>query len=160
MRSIARAQFAEGGGSLPPKGNAPDDRSGPKLCPDPSVEDISGRSENSLAYQEYVSGLPRGLEVELGGVSFDGCREADGVMLEAKARYAQSLGADGEWKDFFTGSNALEAQMEDQSETAAAYGRQVEWHVQEKAVADWFRAYANDSGYNNVEVIFDPGPAP
>jgi hypothetical protein len=40
----------------------------PSLCPDPSAEIIAGRSERSLAYQEQITGLPRGLEVMLNGV--------------------------------------------------------------------------------------------
>ncbi|MGH7061737.1 MAG: hypothetical protein ACREFH_15220, partial [Stellaceae bacterium] len=56
----------------------------PQLCPDESPENINGRSERSLAYQEQISGLPRGFEIVLNGVRFDGCRETNGTMLEAK----------------------------------------------------------------------------
>lgn len=47
----------------------------PELCPDDNDEDITGRSERALAYQEQISGLDRGLEITLNGVRFDGCRE-------------------------------------------------------------------------------------
>ena len=57
----------------------------PKLCPNPTPEPKTTRSENSIRYQEYVSKLPYGLAINVGGVIFDGCDPATGDLLEAKA---------------------------------------------------------------------------
>ncbi len=75
------------------------DQDQPKLCPDPSPEIIEGRSERTLDYQQQISGLPPGLAVNLNGVSFDGCRESDSTMLEAKGLgYENFLTELGEWQ--------------------------------------------------------------
>jgi hypothetical protein len=96
-----------------------------------------------LAYQEEITGLPRGLEVTLNGVRFDGCIEADGTMLEAKGPgFENKMDGPDDWQDWFTGDEQLEAQMERQSDAVEGTGRKVEWHFAEEPVADFFRAYA------------------
>jgi hypothetical protein len=130
---------------------------GPRLCPAPTEENTAGRSPNTITYQSYVSGLPPGLEVLLRGVRFDGCRESDGTMLEAKGRYEQFLNDDGSWKSFFDPKSAVFDQMRTQSNTAAIEGRRVEWHVQEWRVAAALSKYAGNK-FHNLRVIFDPWP--
>jgi hypothetical protein len=131
----------------------------PKLCPDRSEENIAGRSERSLAYQHQISGLPRGLEVKLNGVRFDGCRESDGTMLEAKGPgYADKMEGARDWKDWFTGSEAIEEQMRAQSRAAA--GRVVEWHFAEQPVADRLRVFAVRSNLRNIVIIHTPPTRP
>ena len=79
------------------------DQDQPKLCPDPNAENIAGRSERSLAYQQQITGLPRGLEVTLNGVRFDGCIEADGTMLEAKGPgFENKMDGPYDWQGWFT----------------------------------------------------------
>ena len=58
----------------------------PKLCPEPGPEQNGWeyRSERAKQYQEQISGMQRGLDIEFRGVRFDGCRESDGTLLEAK----------------------------------------------------------------------------
>src|SRR6185503_7434655 len=57
----------------------------PEACPDPSFEvDSIGRTPGQLLYQSQISGLALGMGVKLNDVEFDGCRESDGTMLEAK----------------------------------------------------------------------------
>jgi hypothetical protein len=93
----------------------------PQLCPDPSAESTTGRSERSLAYQEQISGLPRALEVKLNGVRFDGYREEDGTMLEAKGPdYADKMDGPQDWKDWFDGDERMGEQMKSQADAAAA----------------------------------------
>jgi hypothetical protein len=125
----------------------------PNLCPDPSAEITAGRSERSLAYQEQITGLPRGLEVMLNDVRFDGCREQDGTMLEAKGPgYANMMDGSGQWQTWFTSYRAIENQMENQSR--AAGDRMVEWHFAEPEVAIYFSKYAEH--LENVIVIYTP----
>jgi|SRR5579884_2196918 len=131
----------------------------PQLCPKPTPEDFTGRKDRALAYQQQITGLPPGLEVKLNGVRFDGCREADGTMLEAKGPgYATFLGGAGGWQDWFTGAEDIEAQMQNQS--AAAAGRTVEWHFAERSVADFFRAFADKNRLSNIIVIYTPPVQP
>src|SRR5579883_1944645 len=113
----------------------------PKLCPAPKEENIEGRSEQALRYQEQITGLPRGLDVELNGVRYDGCRLSDGHMLEAKgSNYEWAMVDDTTWQSWYTGTRKLMHQMEDQSR--AAPNRIVEWHFAEERVAKFFDAYA------------------
>jgi Restriction endonuclease fold toxin 5 len=127
----------------------------PQLCPDPSVENIAGRSERSLAYQQQITGLPPGLEVKLNGVRFDGCREADGTMLEAKGPgYADKMTGLDTWERWYTGAKEIQVQMKNQAE--AATGRVIEWHFAEQPVADYFCAFASKNKLSNVAVSYTP----
>jgi hypothetical protein len=144
-----------------PGGGSPKEKDEPKLCPAPTEENIEGRKDRSLRYQRQITGLRDGLDVKLpdpvegGLVSFDGCRQSDGTMLEAKGPgYAEHLegGYPAVWKGF---EDKINRQVELQSRSAAASGRNVEWHFAEKEVADYFRPiWANK--YPNVIVIYTP----
>lgn len=127
----------------------------PQLCPDESPENVNGRSERSLAYQEQISGLPRGFEIKLNGVRFDGCREEDGTMLEAKGPgFADKMDNPHEWKDWYTGAEPIKAQMRRQSD--AVVSRKVEWHFAEPEPARFFKGYAKEQGLMNVDVLYTP----
>jgi Restriction endonuclease fold toxin 5 len=130
----------------------------PKLCPDPEKENIKGRSKDAVAYQSQITGLPRGLDVNLNGVRFDGCRESDGTMLEAKSAYQQFMVGPDKWIGWFTKLRGMEEQM--QSQSGAAVGRRVEWHFAEKQVADYFRKYATRRKLSNVKVLWTPAAQP
>jgi hypothetical protein len=92
--------------------SASQDQDRPKLCPDPTAENIAGRSERSLRYQEQITGLQRGLEIVFNGERYDGCRPENGNLLEAKSEgYTNFLGPDG-WYDWFTKLKSLQNQME------------------------------------------------
>lgn len=130
-------------------------RDRPQLCPDPTGESTKGRSEHAIAYQQQITGLPPGLEVKLNGVRFDGCREADGTMLEAKGPgYVNMMVGPDIWWRWFTGVEPIEDQMERQSKAAA--GRIVEWHFAEPQVAAYFHKYAGEAGLMNIDVIYTP----
>jgi hypothetical protein len=131
----------------------------PKLCPDPTAEITAGRSERSLAYQHQITRLPRGLEVKLNGIRFDGCREADGTMLEAKGPgFSDKMDGPSKWQRWFTGGKEMEQQIISQSR--AATGRQVEWHFAESSVADYFRAFVEQEGLANIIVRHTPAASP
>ena len=131
------------------------ERDQPKLCPNRSKENIAGRSKRSLAYQEQISQLPRGFEVKLNGVRFDGCREEDGTMLEAKGPgYADKMVGPETWQEWYTGVRSIKAQMKSQAK--ASVDRNVEWHFAEPAVARYFRGYAEQEGLANIDVRYTP----
>jgi hypothetical protein len=167
----AREQLTEASGGQPQQKSSSNDGGGPKLCPEPSGESNKGWSANSSAYQRYVSGLGAGLAVLLNGVSFDGCDPSTGFMLEGKGNYAFFVNPDGTWKlDYLKpdgtwkaglGENSfssIRSQMVRQSDAAALDGRMVEWHVQQKPVADVFEGWVKELGLPNIEVMYDPGP--
>ncbi len=141
-----------------------DDDNQPKLCPDPSSDKPGWqeRSPRSLAYQSMISGLPPGLAVNLNGVSFDGCRVSDGVMLEAKGPgIAQFIDKNGEWKPYFIakgGLDDLQKQIAKQSMVARAADKKVEWYVAEQPLAEYIREYARERGATNITVIYYPMP--
>lgn len=130
------------------------DQDEPKLCPDPSPEKtIVGRKEWSLAYQEQITGLPRGLQVELNGVSFDGCRESDGTMLEAKGPGYLDMLLKGSAMPWEGVEKRLDQQADDQIE--AADGRAIEWHFAEEGVANYVRALFSIN-HPEITVIYTP----
>jgi hypothetical protein len=62
--------------------------------------DRVGPPRRGSPYQEQISRLPRGFEVKLNGVRFDGCREGDGTMPEAKGPgCSDKMGGGSEWKE-------------------------------------------------------------
>jgi len=114
-----------------------------------------GGSANSIAYQQHVTGLPPGLAVEVNDVMFDGCRDPDGPLLDAKAAYAKFM-KDGQIRSWFEGADDWPKQLERQSKAARAAGMRVEWHIQEEAIADCLRPPARDWG--NIDIIWDKWP--
>ena len=144
-----------------PADRPPKEKDEPKLCPAPTEENIEGRKDRSLRYQRQITKLGPGLAVKLpdpvegGLVSFDGCRESDGTMLEAKGPgYAKHLngGYPPVWQGF---EKKLDRQAVLQWTSAAASGRNVEWHFAEKEVADYFRERWKKD-HPNIIVIYTP----
>ena len=137
----------------------------PKLCPDPTPEpDWEDRSERALQYQEQITGLERGVDVEFRGVRFDGCRESDGTMLEAKGKgFAWAMTQpvetpEGYTMDFFegyTGAARIMKQAGRQSQ-AAAFDRRIEWYFAEEPVANYFRKQFKIAKYANIKVFHEP----
>jgi hypothetical protein len=123
------------------------------MCPDPTPENIAGRSARAIAYQSQITGLPPGLEIVFNGERYDGCRPANGNLLEAKGEaYADFMAGPDSWRYWFTKLPQIEQQMRDHSRYAN--GRIVEYHFAEKPVADYFRAYARR--YDNIIVFYTP----
>jgi hypothetical protein len=125
----------------------------PRLCPDPTPENISGRSERAVAYQSQITGLPPGLEVVFNGERYDGCRESDHHLLEAKGEgYLTFMSSPMSWYEWFSKLDDLKQQID--SHATHALGHIVEYHFAEKQVADWARQYARK--YSNVVVYYTP----
>ena len=130
-----------------------------RLCPDPGPDHPSMKAipddHRAKLYQQQITGLPPGQAVMLNGVRFDGCRTADGVMLEAKGEgFEWALQEDGEFFSNYMGERKIIEQMKDQS--VAAGGRLVEWHFAEKRVADHFEIVTKRLGLDNIIVKHTP----
>jgi hypothetical protein len=133
-----------------------DDDHEPKLCPAPTPEPKTTQSENSIAYQEYVSGLPYGWAIDVGGVIFDGCDPRTGNLLEAKADIDFMFDKDDvsyEWIDLQS-DPAL--QMKRQADAARAAGRIVIWHAQTEKAYRGLSVIADNIDELNVFVVYDP----
>ena len=131
----------------------------PRLCPVPTPDQPHGAKEAAWAYQEQITGLPRGLAVRLNGVDFDGCRESDGTMLEAKGPgYAKFLDSNGEWLPWWDGKYELMNQAIAQS--AAAGSRQIEWYVAEPRALFAIKKMISDLGIQNITVLYERPVAP
>jgi hypothetical protein len=102
----------------------------PKLCPDPRKEPETTDRANSIAYQQYVSGLPYPWAIFLGTVIFDGCDPRTGILLEAKANIDFMFDANDELYRWIDPKKNPVNQMEQQAKVAAAAGREVVWHAQ------------------------------
>lgn len=128
-------------------------RDGPELCPDPTVENTNGRKGRGLRYQEQISGLPRGFDVQLNGVRFDGCRDSDGTMLEAKGPgYLGPLGKPTKYPWLRMRDEMLKQASR---QVAAAGDRPIEWHFAEDGVADFMRTLFAERGFK-ISVIYTP----
>jgi hypothetical protein len=128
----------------------------PKLCPDPMPEPKTTKSANSIAYQEYVSGLPYGWAIVLGIVKFDGCDETTGNLLEAKADIDHLFDANDELYSWVYPENDPKIQMISQAEEALAAGRGVVWHAQTEKGYRGLKKIADGLPFGNLSVVFDP----
>ena len=124
-----------------------------KLCPDAVPDWPNNDKEGWQDYQQQITGLPKGLAVQLNGVMFDGCRMTDGIMLEAKgAGFAWAI-ENGEFFKNYRGTKRAIEQMQRQSIAAAAANRTIEWHVAEKPFADYLAKVAASLPHKNITVI-------
>src|SRR5579883_829033 len=124
-------------------------------CPDPGPDVPHGAKENALLYQEQVTQLPRGMAVKWTGVTYDGCRESDGTLLEAKGpNYLWMLLRSEEW--FRTKGPYDEIMKQAKVQSDVAGWRLVEWHFAEKPVADYFRREFAAKSLMNIRVVYEP----
>jgi hypothetical protein len=113
-------------------------------------------SANSIAYQEYVSKLPYGLAIRVGGVNFDGCNPQTGDLLEAKAKIDNLFDANDQLYGWVKPKNNPELQMIDQAEAAELAGRLVVWHAQTQKGYRALSVIANRLNLPNLSVVYDP----
>ena len=128
----------------------------PKLCPDPTPEPKTTTSENSIAYQEYVSKLTYGLAINVGGVNFDGCDPATGNLLEAKANIDFMFDPNNTLNSWVNDASNPKYQMGAQAEAALAAGRLVVWHAQTLKSFQGLTEIASDLPWPNLTVVYDP----
>ncbi|WP_227027889.1 restriction endonuclease fold toxin 5 domain-containing protein [Corallococcus soli] len=118
-------------------------------------------SERARAYQEQVTGAPRGAAYRLRNgdsqVDFDGFDPKEELLLEAKGPgYEKFIKDDMEMKDFFKGFRKMLEQAQRQSDISE--GRRIRWMVAEKRFADILRKAFETSRFP-IEVVHVP-PVP
>jgi Restriction endonuclease fold toxin 5 len=91
-------------------------------------------------------------------VYFDGCRESDGVMLEAKGfSYENFITRAWNWQVWFKKLPDIESQAIRQSRAAGSRG--VEWHIADPDAAIAFEMTIRRLGIKNIKVVYDPPSA-
>ena len=128
----------------------------PRLCPVPRKEPETTDKANSIAYQQYVSGLIYPLAINVGGVWFDGCDLRTGVLLEAKGKIDFMFDENDNLYRWIDPKNNPEIQMKAQAKAALAAGRLVEWHAQTEKAYRGLKKIADSLPFGNVSVIYDP----
>jgi hypothetical protein len=151
LGALDRAARALGDGE--PSASGEDE---PKLCPEPTREPMTTTSANSIAYQEYVSKLPYGMAIKLGGLFFDGCDPTTGDLLEAKANIDFLFDSGDELKYWVKPENNPELQMIDQARAAELAGRLVVWHAQTLKGYRALSELADRLELPNLSVVYDP----
>lgn len=150
----ALVEFRSRDGAAP--ADAVVDDHAPKLCPDPTPEAKTSTSQNSILYQQYVTGLPYGWAINVGGVRFDGCDEATGILLEAKANIDHLFDNMGKLFVWVNPKNDPALQMEAQYEAAKAAGRIVVWHAQTLKTYQGLLNIKNKNDWPNLLIVLDP----
>lgn len=151
-RALAELRRANGEPATSPT----DEDHEPKLCPNPTPEPMTTESANSIAYQEYVTGLPYGLAIRLGKVNFDGCDPATGILLEAKADIDFMFDQNNNLYSWVDPEKDPVIQMARQAKAALAAGRIVVWHAQTEKGYRALTKMADDLDELNLFVVCDP----
>lgn len=138
------------------------DNGGKKRCP-PVVPEPEAMKEDARAYQRFVTGLPDNTTIWLDGTKFDGCRESDGTLLEAKGNYDVLLEKRADYKHLKKflppDTNTIFKQGVTQASIARSHGLNLEWHFMQKASHTyWKRVFSENTLTDNIKVIYHPFP--
>lgn len=131
----------------------------PKACPTRTPENLNGRSERSIAYQEWITGVQRGWQFEIHTVSFDGCKTEARLTIEAKGPgYQTHMSSPEGFEPYYRGLYKILAQGARQSYVDALIGFRGEWYFAEPWLADYFKIRFG-AIYPNLSVFYVPPPA-
>jgi hypothetical protein len=110
------------------------------------------QSEDSLDYQEQVTGRPAWWVYMIGELEFDGFKAKE--LLEAKGPgYCSFFNADGTPKYWYMNSgkfNEMMRQANRQSKMAQHLGLPLTWHVADAKVAEFLREEFKSRGWDNI----------
>jgi hypothetical protein len=116
------------------------------------------QSQDSLDYQEQVTGRPAWWVYMIGKVEFDGFKA--GELLEAKGPgYCAFFNADGTPKYWYVNSGKFAEMMkqaEEQSKLAQSLGMPLTWHVADARVAKFLGEVFKDNNWTNTTVRHTP----
>ncbi|HYO60189.1 Tox-REase-5 domain-containing protein [Archangium sp.] len=151
LHMASRGQRNTGGGSRAGKVTKTASTQGPGRW---TYKKPTTRSEDSLDYQEQITGRPAWWVYMIGEVEFDGIKARE--LLEAKGPgYCSFFNADGTPKYWYRNSGKFDEMMRqaaDQSKMAQQVGLPVIWHVADANVAKFLREIFKDEGWNNITV--------
>jgi hypothetical protein len=130
-----------------------------KKCPDAQPARQGNPRPAPRAYQQQITGINPDLAFFIDGREFDGCREADGTLLEAKGvNYAKFIHADlSGTQIWYQGEEATVDQAERQAQIAIAHNWKLEWHFAEKLASEYYAlVFAGLPNAKMIKVLFDP----
>lgn len=108
-------------------------------------------SEFSKAYQKQITGQENMAWVQ-NGVKFDGMK--DGVLLEAKGKYAQFINQDtGEFFNWYSGKQSFINQA--MRQINASEGAKIQWYFAEEETLNAVQDLFMDEGITGIELIFE-----
>jgi hypothetical protein len=127
-------------------------------CPEPAPA-RPGNRPAPAAYQFQVTGLDPTLAIFIDGTEFDGCRQADGTLLEAKGSgFAKFIPNDlSGTPSWYIGEERMTQQAERQAAIAIAHSRKLEWHFAEKLASEYYGfLFSALPNARMIKVIYDP----
>jgi hypothetical protein len=114
----------------------------------------TNESQQSLDYQEQITGRPAWYVYMVGILEFDGFNGVE--LLEAKGPgYCSFFNPDGTPRYWYVNSGKFKEMMRQagrQSEAARDLGYPVAWHVADAKVAEFLRETFKDEGLDNITV--------
>lgn len=154
-----------------------------KKCPAPTKK-LRNMSKLSAAYQFYVTGSPltpnlpletvfkekskktmlwNVSEFNINGVMFDGCRESDGVLLEAKADYSFAFIGDTLERvgwindgDLYLNEARRQVNAAEHGDELMPDGRFIEWHFMQKRTCDHAKStLSKEKGIERIHIVCD-----
>jgi hypothetical protein len=115
--------------------------------------------EVSRVYQGRITGRPYSIkpawseEWRWMGVDFDGFQPQECLMQEAKARYDQFVGADGEAKGFFKGFESMKKQVRTQAAAVqSSPPTRLLWYFMTPRTREYMLPVLTDEGVPSVVV--------
>lgn len=136
-----------------------DDEREQKKCPETQPARQGNPRPAPRAYQQQITGINPDLAFFIDGTEFDGCRESDGTLLEAKGvNYAKFIHPDlSGTRIWYQGEEKATEQAERQARAAIAHNWKLEWHFAEKLASDYYAViFAGLPNAKMIKVIFDP----
>jgi hypothetical protein len=125
----------------------------PKVCPSSTFEPSStSRTDQQRLYQAQIGELPLDFQVIFNAVSFDGCRESDGTLLEAKTNNGWFLGIRPD--EFRAMKEYRDMVGQAFRQSIAAGNRNVEWNFNQPMVAYYWRNEFARLGIGNISVKY------
>ena len=100
------------------------------------------------AYQEQISGVPRGIEYDVDGTLFDGYDAGRKALLDAKDWQSYPPLDEDFWRD-----GALK---EARDQITAANGTAIEWHFSTQAAANVVAALFAATGITGITIVVTP----
>lgn len=130
-----------------------------KKCPELSPARPGSNRPDPRAYQQQITGVDPNWAYFIEGREFDGCRESDGTLLEAKGmNYAKFIHADlSGTKIWYQGEESIVDQAERQAQIAGRHQWKLEWHFAEKLASDYYAlVFSTLPNARMIRVVFDP----
>ncbi|MEM0942295.1 MAG: Tox-REase-5 domain-containing protein, partial [Bacteroidota bacterium] len=110
-------------------------------------------SDAAADFQKSITGMDANQSYLLNEVKFDGVTDG-GMLLDAKSGMKNFVGKDGNFQNWFKGSDGLVDQANRQ--LRAADGNPIQWHFQDKGVMKATQNLFKKNDIEGIELIYTP----